>query len=75
VASFDLLVVDGAGLLDQGLVFIAFHRDLDTGFVTVPQRLAAKPLQEYIQPQGGGLFFVLPGVVTPDGQLGAYPLA
>jgi deferrochelatase/peroxidase EfeB len=61
---------DGAGLLDQGLMFIAFQRDLDAGFVTVQDRLAFEPLQEYIQPQGGGFFFALPGVVRPDGYLG-----
>jgi deferrochelatase/peroxidase EfeB len=61
---------DGAGLLDQGLLFIAFQRDIDAGFVKVQSRLAYEPLQEYIQPQGGGFFFVLPGVVRPDGYLG-----
>jgi deferrochelatase/peroxidase EfeB len=66
---------DGAGLLDQGLMFVAFQRDLDAGFVTVQSRLAYEPLQEYIQPQGGGFFFALPGVVTPDGFLGEGLLA
>jgi deferrochelatase/peroxidase EfeB len=66
---------DGAGLLDQGLLFVAFQRDLDAGFMTVQRRLAYEPLQEYIQPQGGGFFFVLPGVVTPDGFLGETLLA
>lgn len=61
---------DGAGLLDQGLLFVAFQRDLDAGFVTVQSRLAYEPLQEYVQPQGGGFFFALPGVVRPDGFLG-----
>lgn len=61
---------DGAGLLDQGLLFMAFQRDLGAGFLTVQGRLANEPLLEYIQPQGGGLFFVLPGVVRPDGFLG-----
>jgi deferrochelatase/peroxidase EfeB len=66
---------DGAGLLDQGLLFMAFQRDLDAGFMTVQTRLAYEPLQEYIQPQGGGFFFVLPGVVSPDGFLGEGLLA
>lgn len=66
---------DGAGLLDQGLLFVAFQRDIDAGFMTVQSRLAYEPLMEYIQPQGGGFFFVLPGVVTPDGFLGESLLA
>ncbi len=66
---------DGAGLLDQGLLFMAFQRDLGAGFLTVQQRLFDEPLMEYIQPQGGGLFFVLPGVVGPGGILGEQLLA
>jgi deferrochelatase/peroxidase EfeB len=61
---------DGAGLLDQGLLFVAFQRDLEAGFVTVQTRLAHEPLQEYIQPEGGGFFFALPGVQSADGYLG-----
>ena len=33
---------DGAGLLDQGLLFVAFQRDLDAGFVTVQDRLSLR---------------------------------
>jgi deferrochelatase/peroxidase EfeB len=66
---------DDAGLLDQGLAFICFQRDIDDGFVTIQGRLDAEPLLEYIQPQGGGFFFVLPGVVKPDGTLGEGLLA
>ncbi len=71
---------DGAGLLDQGLAFIAFQRSLHDGFATVQARLSNEPLAEYIQVQGGGYFFALPGVVDPDRQprrriarLGAVP--
>ena len=61
---------DDAGLLDQGLAFVCFQHDIDAGFVTIQDRLDNEPLLEYIQPQGGGFFFALPGVVEPDGILG-----
>jgi deferrochelatase/peroxidase EfeB len=52
---------DDAGLLDQGLLFLAYQRDLAAGFVTVQGRLDGEPLEEYIRPVGGGFFFTLPG--------------
>ena len=61
---------DTAGLLDQGLAFVAFQRSLHDGFATVQARLSSEPLAEYIQPQGGGYFFALPGVIDPAGYLG-----
>ncbi len=66
---------DGAGLLDQGLAFISFQRSLDEGFTTIQRRLDNEPLAEYIQAQGGGFFFALPGVVDPAGKLGDSLLA
>jgi deferrochelatase/peroxidase EfeB len=53
---------DGAGLLDQGLFFVCFQRDLEAGFMAIQARLAGEPLEEYIQGVGGGFFFVPPGV-------------
>jgi deferrochelatase/peroxidase EfeB len=52
---------DDAGLLDQGLLFLAYQRDLAAGFMTVQGRLDGEPLEEYIRPVGGGFFFTLPG--------------
>jgi deferrochelatase/peroxidase EfeB len=61
---------DGAGRLDQGLAFVSFQRSLERGFLTVQRRLDGEPLEEYIQPVGGGFFYALPGVPGPRGFLG-----
>jgi deferrochelatase/peroxidase EfeB len=61
---------DAAGRLDQGLVFSCFQASLDDGFVAVQKRLDGEPLEEYVQPVGGGYFFVPPGVVRRDGFIG-----
>jgi deferrochelatase/peroxidase EfeB len=53
---------DGAGRLDQGLAFVSFQRSLERGVLTVQRRLDGEPLEEYIQPVGGGFFYALPGV-------------
>ena len=61
---------DPAGLLDQGLLFVAYQRDLEAGFVTVQKRLDGEPLEEYIRPVGGGYFYSLPGVSGETDYLG-----
>jgi deferrochelatase/peroxidase EfeB len=63
---------DGGGrdAVDTGLLFISFQQDLERGFVSVQRRLAGEPLEEFIQPVGGGFFFVPPGVAAPGGYLG-----
>lgn len=61
---------DDAGLLDQGLLFLAYQRDLGAGFMTVQARLDGEPLEEYIRPVGGGFFFTLPGTTGLDDYLG-----
>jgi deferrochelatase/peroxidase EfeB len=52
---------DGAGRLDQGLAFASFQRRLQQ-FLDVQARLTGEPLEEYIEPQGGGFYFALPGI-------------
>jgi deferrochelatase/peroxidase EfeB len=58
---------DGLGRLDAGLFFIAYQRDVRTGFVPVQRSLArADALNEYIQHVGSALFAVPPGVRDAD---------
>ncbi len=52
---------DADGHLDQGLAFVSFQRRMQQ-FLATQARLAGEPLEEYIEPQGGGFFVALPGV-------------
>ena len=61
--------VDPNGEMDQGLLFLCYQRSLATGFLEVQSRLNGEPLEDYIKPVGGGLFFVVPGP-GDDGWLG-----
>ena len=61
--------IDSAGRLDQGLAFVSYQRRL-SHFLEAQERLKGEPLEEYIRPEGGGFFFVLPGVVEIDDWLG-----
>ncbi len=45
---------------EEGLLFLAYQRDLDRGFAGVQRRLAGEPLARYVLPVGGGYFFVPP---------------
>jgi deferrochelatase/peroxidase EfeB len=61
--------VDSAGQLDQGLAFVSYQRRL-SHFLEAQERLKGEPLEEYIRPEGGGFFYVLPGVVEIGDWLG-----
>ncbi|WP_254705533.1 iron uptake transporter deferrochelatase/peroxidase subunit [Streptomyces vilmorinianum] len=58
---------DGLGRLDAGLFFLAYQRDVRTGFIPVQTSLArADVLNEYIQHVGSAVFAVPPGVRDTD---------
>ncbi|MFP3019177.1 MAG: iron uptake transporter deferrochelatase/peroxidase subunit [Arsenophonus sp.] len=56
------LGVNRNGLLDMGLIFVSYQKNLKTGFINTQKRLNGEPLERYIKPFGGGYYFVLPGV-------------
>ncbi len=62
---------DDAGQLDQGLIFVAFNRDIENGFAKVQKRLAGEPMTDYITPVGGGYFYVPPGTRGPSDWIGS----
>ncbi|MFD0312620.1 iron uptake transporter deferrochelatase/peroxidase subunit [Streptomyces sp. NPDC127119] len=53
---------DGLGRLDAGLFFLAYQRDIRTGFIPVQRSLATDALNEYIQHVGSAVFAIPPGV-------------
>ncbi|KPH98364.1 Tat-translocated protein [Actinobacteria bacterium OK074] len=58
---------DGLGRLDAGLFFLAYQRDVRTGFIPLQRRLSATDaLNEYIQHVGSAVFAVPPGVRDAD---------
>ncbi|MDT3399281.1 iron uptake transporter deferrochelatase/peroxidase subunit [Streptomyces sp. B1866] len=67
---------DGLGRLDAGLFFLAYQKDVRTGFVPVQTSLArADALGEYIQHVGSAVFAVPPGVRDADDWWGRALLA
>ncbi|MGW0707987.1 iron uptake transporter deferrochelatase/peroxidase subunit [Streptomyces sp. NPDC002643] len=57
---------DGLGRLDAGLFFLAYQRDVRTGFIPIQRNLATDALGEYIQHVGSAIFAVPPGVRDAD---------
>ncbi|MER7534624.1 iron uptake transporter deferrochelatase/peroxidase subunit [Streptomyces sp. NPDC097704] len=58
---------DGLGRLDAGLFFLAYMKDVRTGFIPVQTQLAKHDaLNEYTQHVGSALFAVPPGVRGKD---------
>lgn len=57
---------DGLGRLDAGLFFLAYQRDVRTGFIPIQRNLATDALNEYIQHVGSAIFAVPPGVRDAD---------
>lgn len=63
------LGLTSTGLLDMGLIFVSYQKNLKTGFIDTQKRLNGEPLERYIKPFGGGYFFVLPGIKSADDYL------
>ncbi len=62
--------VDADGRLDEGVLFLSFQRSIRDQFTPIQARLVGEPLARYARAEGGGHWFVLPGVADHDRYLG-----
>ncbi|MFE7302158.1 Dyp-type peroxidase [Streptomyces sp. NPDC057579] len=62
---------DQHGRMNLGLVFCGYQQNVQRQFATVQRRLRHEPLARFITPEGGGYFFILPGVRDNDDWFGA----
>lgn len=60
------LGVDTNGNMQAGHIFVAYQQDVARQFETIQRRLAGEPLVDYVQPFGGGYFFVPPGLADAN---------
>ena len=69
------LGADLNGNLQAGHIFTCYQQDVERQFAKNQARLAGEPLIDYVQPFGGGYFFVFPGVRDDNDWYGRQLLA